>query len=680
MLHSERMKLVTVLAERAILAQLVHLLHTLGRVHLVSVLDHGDSFLSNAGPHAFFPAEGYLVTLRGIKEYFKLEPPKAPSQVLEAEIVLTLPDRMEILNEEIQSRQERITALTTDMQTITGELRLLEPFLPLDVTLDLLDGYESLEIVSVMSDPAAKIPDFNFPVEEVRSTERRKTTVRLPIVGRAVPPAPRIFVTERANGAQLWKALEEVGAARLELPKGRPHLTPKQESQRLQARGAEINAELEQFRTELAAIAEENRSFIYAAEETLAALVEKNRGSTYLAVSGYALAGRFWVPEGEVREVKERIEKAFPGQIEIVVEGVPYSAERHEEESHAMVAPTRLRNMKQLKPFEMLTEVYDVPSYEEVDPTPMLGFFFPIFFGFIVGDAGYSLLMAVAGVILWKKFAGQSQGTGNLLYCLTLSAVMGFLFGVFVFADAFGIPFHEEEGTVFSWSRVFPHLPEPWLLKGESTGVSEMLMLSIIAGWVHMTLGCAFGMANEMKHSIRHTMAKAGQMLLIFGMAVLVLTLEGFKTVPLGKALWSSVFSPMEAVGLSRFIGGVLLAGLLLTLIGDGLSALLEFFGLFANVVSFIRLALVGVSKGAIAVALNAVVLPELVKGEVSVIAAVGMIIALTAGHIVLILLGVLSASVQSIRLHYYETFSKFFKGRGMKFVPFGSARIYTRA
>jgi V/A-type H+-transporting ATPase subunit I len=56
------------------------------------------------------------------------------------------------------------------------------------------------------------------------------------------------------------------------------------------------------------------------------------------------------------------------------------------------------------------------------------------------------------------------------------------------------------------------------------------------------------------------------------------------------------------------------------------------------------------------------------------------VMLALTAGHIVLILLGVLSASVQSIRLHYYETFSKFFIGRGVKFIPFGSARVYTRA
>jgi V/A-type H+-transporting ATPase subunit I len=112
--------------------------------------------------------------------------------------------------------------------------------------------------------------------------------------------------------------------------------------------------------------------------------------------------------------------------------------------------------------------------------------------------------------------------------------------------------------------------------------------------------------------------------------------------------------------------------------VGEGPAGLIEFFGLFSNVVSFSRLALVGVAKGAVAMAVNGAILPMIVAGPAGG-RALGVVL-LVLCHAMLAGLGALTASIQALRLNYFEAFSKFFAGGGAKFAPFGAARVYTRA
>jgi V/A-type H+-transporting ATPase subunit I len=445
----------------------------------------------------------------------------------------------------------------------------------------------------------------------------------------------------------------------------------------LAARDAETRLGIARAQEEARCIGEKNRDFIFAAEETLRAHVAKNGGASHFATSEYALAGRFWTPEPLARQVRVRLYEALPTGIEVVEEDI------HEEvgdsEPPRNVMPTSLKNPPWMRPFELLTELFDVPSAREIDPTAMLAVFFPLFFGFMVGDVGYGGLMALAALCVLRWMGSGSEEAARLCRILLAGGVAGAAFGWLVFADMFGIPFHPEGGLQFAWSQWVPAswLPHPLLVKTETAGVSEMLLLSVTAGWLLMSIGCVFGVANDARHSFRHALGHLGQLLLLTGFFLLIVSMKGLSGTATGRFLWRWPLAPAEAAGLGNAVGGLLAAGLALAVVGEGVGAAVEFFGLFGNIVSFTRLALVGVSKAAAAIAVNSVLLPGLVKGR-SLALSVSLLVGLVLAHSVMLFMAAVSASIQSVRLHFCETFMKFFKGQGIKFERFGIVRVYT--
>src|SRR2546428_632124 len=96
-----------------------------------------------------------------------------------------------------------------------------------------------------------------------------------------------------------------------------------------------------------------------------------------------------------------------------------------------------------LRPFEMLVKLFSTPNYREIDPTFVLTFTFPIFFGLMVGDAGYGLIWMIYGLWLLRRWKDRAWDFWkNLLVTLIWGGFWSLLFGVFFFGEAFGIPFH----------------------------------------------------------------------------------------------------------------------------------------------------------------------------------------------------------------------------------------------
>jgi len=123
----------------------------------------------------------------------------------------------------------------------------------------------------------------------------------------------------------------------------------------------------------------------------------------------------------------------------------------------------------------------------------------------------------------------------------------------------------------------------------------------------------------------------------------------------------------------------MLVGGVGLLLATEGPLHIMEFFGLLANIVSYARLAAVGIAKAAMAFAFNVIVLetmifPALDSGNVGSLILgflIGFIVALVF-HFIVFLLGAVTAIIQAIRLNYVEFFIKFFRGAGTPFQPFG--------
>jgi len=298
----------------------------------------------------------------------------------------------------------------------------------------------------------------------------------------------------------------------------------------------------------------------------------------------------------------------------------------------------------------------------ELNPT---GFIFSIFFGFIIGYLGYGILVIILGLYLRKRyiFGIGGRGVGNPLL---IGGIFACIFGAVVFSEAFGF-----------------HLPHhPMIHKLEIEGVIELLVLSIVAAFVHLGLGFIIGFFNNVRRNLKHAIAKIGWIFVLFAIFLLLMLMaEGTQVGGwvCTNILFSIQKNSMDAAGLKVPVFSIyfLIIGFIMLIVFEGALAAMEILSLVGNVASYLRLAAVGVAKGATAMAFNSMFLPMIVGGNIIFIILGGLMLVMM--HALVFLLGTISAGIQSLRLNYVEFFLKFYEGGGTKFKPFGYARRYTR-
>ena len=439
------------------------------------------------------------------------------------------------------------------------------------------------------------------------------------------------------------------------------------------------------------------------AQEKLGIAVEKAEAPLRFAASRSSFVVEGWIPSDEVHRTENSLLKTA-GQalyLEVIDEkewagedapghgahtAVGPDGEQEKEAGHAdpyEKVPVALQNPRPVKPFEMLTEMFSTPSYKEIDPTLTMALVFPFFFGLMIGDLAYGILLATAGVFFMTKLK-KYEGFRELGVYILIAGIIAALFGAFVFGDAFGIPFHaphEAHGAeAISWSGILgTDVPlKASVHKLEASGLGNLLLFSILAAVVHLSLGNLFGIVNEWPHNRRHAAAKAGWLFSVLGFGFLILKFgEGTS---LGRWLWDSVlwpFAPSLDPGIGILIPYAsivfLLAGIVLVVAGEGAIALAEIMGVFSNILSYTRLGAIGVAKGAMAFAFNILIIPMITGGNIG-FAIMGCVF-LVLAHMLVFMLGSLSSGIQALRLNLVEYFMKFFKGGGIKFIPFGKEK-----
>jgi V/A-type H+-transporting ATPase subunit I len=292
--------------------------------------------------------------------------------------------------------------------------------------------------------------------------------------------------------------------------------------------------------------------------------------------------------------------------------------------------PVVLRNPAIIRPFERLLALVPPPRYGTVDPTPWLAVFFPLFFGLVLGDAGFGVLgISLALAALWRRWGGAAGRDVAViaLACSSSALVFGVLFG-----EAFG-----DLGA-----RMGMH---PFLLHRRDALLS-FLGLAVGVGLVHVALGTAIGAVHSLRHGhLREGLERLGRLVLLAGSAVAGLALAG--------VLPRTALLP----GL-----GTAGAGALLSLAG-GPMALLEVVLSLGNVLSYARLMALGIAS---------VMLADVANHLATAVhpAALGIALALLL-HAVNFTLGIMSPIIASLRLHYVEFFEKFYEGGGRPYRPF---------
>ncbi len=589
---------------------------------------------------------------------------------------------------EAEGRRQALDARLRDLESRRGALAL---FAKLPLPLELYAGSKSLAVFTgTLTKP--------LPPERLAAFGEHEAF--------GGPEEFALFVPAPAAPAA-QRLLSEHGFAEAAPPPGSG--LPADLLAKLDAEAASLRAEEERLRGDLQQLRLANADLLLAGEEHLALESERAEAPLRLALSANAFALEGWVLARRVPELEAELRKG--GNDSLFIETAPGRGDE---------VPVAFRNPRPAKPFEGLLELLSRPLYREVDPTALLAVLFPVFFGLMVGDVGYGAAILALGLYLGRpgNFFQRVFGIGSpeLSRVMVVAALSSMAFGLLFFGEAFGIPFAPKEaipaeewegpfalvggGRELFWSSMLGNREAHFsfavggltfpLSKLAPADINKLLLLTALFGSFHISLGLLLGLRNEARaHGWRSAVLVKGGWLLGFG-AVALLTASvwafGLQRVlgVLNGAL-AGQFPGFAYPGVLAWLFLVLLlASVAMVFAGEAahlhgierLGPLLEMPQVITNTLSYTRLAAVGIGKAGLALVANDFLFTKglYAPGGPSPQFAVGLLF-----HIMIPFLGILSGSLQSLRLHYFEFFSKFYTGGGRPFEPFGRKRRLTK-
>jgi V/A-type H+-transporting ATPase subunit I len=314
--------------------------------------------------------------------------------------------------------------------------------------------------------------------------------------------------------------------------------------------------------------------------------------------------------------------------------------------------PILLKNSKFTQAFESLTSMYALPRYNEVDPTPFLAPFYLAFFGMMVADAGYGLLMLI-GTFIALKFANLTESQEKFIRFFHYLSYSTIAWGLFF-------------GSFLGGIVPLPGVMDP------AAQYQDLLIMSIVFGGIHLffALGIqAYVNIRDKKYLDALFDVGFWYMALMGGIVFLLTMVVELNPVVATIAKW---------VMIAGMVGIVLTGGREAESVGGKLAAgAYELYGISSYVgdfVSYSRLMALGLSGGFIASAINMMVGMLSNSGIIGILLGV---VVFVVGQLFNVFLSFLGAYVHTIRLTYVEFFGKFYEGGGKAFQMFRSSPKY---
>jgi len=472
--------------------------------------------------------------------------------------------------------------------------------------------------VVLRADEATVVPRLAEALREAVGEEFELKSQRLPTGEIAL----LIFITGTV-AKRVEQILLEARLHEIPVPASYGARTLAQAVPRMLERLAALPAEMAAVEQALAELVAENGAELVRARRAFRNLLAELDAVPLAGATGHAFIVEGWVPVEDLGSLRDWLEAEFGGLV--VLEELCRRGPGTEQ------APVVLRNPRPLRPFEMVLALLAPPRYGSIDPTPFVAVFFPLFFGMMVGDIGYGLVMVSLVLFLRSRtqpgtpFRSVSEIAG---VCAASSIVFGVLFG-----ELFG-----------SLGRHWFGL-EPLAFDREEALVT-FLGVAVALGFVHVLVGLILGALSAWRHSRRHALARATAALIVILCGTVVLS------------------------GVGLLPGGVLYPGLValglclpVLIFAEGFMGPIEILSTLGNVLSYARIMALGTAGVMLAAVANemAAALSPLALGIL-----VGFLFhALNFG------LSLFSPTIHSLRLHYVEFFGKFYDPGGAPYRPF---------
>ena len=379
----------------------------------------------------------------------------------------------------------------------------------------------------------------------------------------------------------------------------------------------------------------------------------------------YVVVG--WVPSADLESLTKRLKQASP---ELLIEANPMGPADH----HSNV-PVELRNPGFLRPFELLVNTYARPRYEEIDPTILIFITFPLLYGAMFGDVGHGLVLAAIG---W--FLSRRSSLGGLLVACGLSGtIFGFLFG-----------------SIFGFEEILPHHPifGRFFWMSPIHDVLGILQVAIGAGIVLLITAHVLNLYNAARSGDwgRFFFDSNGLAGLVLYLSFLVLLGNVAASLFTGDSFLPPFLLEIGRIDIVVTIAKILfVVGLFLATIfshplqhwmetghfevegGWGMFAvqsaaevLEKFISMLSNTLSYVRVGAFAIVHAGFTGAVF--VIARLAGGGEA--SGFGYWAVVVLGNLFVIGLEGFIVTIQTMRLHYYEFFSKFFRGGGSAYEP----------
>jgi V/A-type H+-transporting ATPase subunit I len=613
MFYPNEMFSVTVVSHKAYMKAAIKALYEAGVLHLKEyVPKEGDYYPIGAPLENAEKISELLLILNSIKPQLSLKGVQAG----EAEFD---PGKMEAFLVGLQKEANRLNAGIKQageaLKASEKKREALEFLAKAGVKkFDTLKGYGSLEVMSGFVANAELLREKIGGIDsELISGERM--AAGFPVV---------LFVRKR-DAEKAKSAVLAAGFVNVDTGFEWKTASPAEEKAAFEQETGSLAKKAEELKASLAALSAEKGGELLGIEASLTAEIRKSEAPLKFAVSDHSFIVQGWVPKGK----QEFLEKRLAG----ITDKMYFHAEKAEEHEEA---PTLIDNRGPVRPFEFFLRLYSLPKYKEIDPTFLVFITFPIFFGIMLGDIGYGLIVLLSFAFI--KFGMKKMR--SLASVLMMSSIITIVFG-FIFGEFFGA------------EEILGYQLHPLLVR--SAGLGSMLPIAVIIGLVHVNTGILFSLINEIREGKRrHALGKFSWFVLQAG-GILYL-LQAFFKMNIG-------FPPLASLS-------IFAAGVVMLMIGEGYTGVIEIPTLVSNVLSYARIAALGLASVSLAVVINEMAAGMFHAGGLFIAMGIGLLI---GGHAINTLLGLMGSFLQSLRLHYVEMFSKFYHGDGEPYKPFGS-------
>ena len=394
---------------------------------------------------------------------------------------------------------------------------------------------------------------------------------------------------------------------------------------RMLARSEQLPGEIAGARSAREQLARAHGAELAGARAAIHDLLTRYDSLARTGVTAHAFVIDGWAPEAAESRLRQALTAGLGA--DIVVEHLGREQWRAED------APVVLSNPRLFRPFEVLTRVVPLPRYGTIDPTPFIAVFFPMFFGLILGDIGYGLMLGAGAAALnhWSTPGSTRRAVARVAGACAL------------FSIAFGVAFGEFFGDLGQrWFGLRPLLFD----RGEE--IISFLALALAIGVVHMVLGLVLGAISSARTSHPRTAIGRGLSALMV-LVVLVAILAALNALP------RAFLTPAVVVILVTFPVIVIL---------EGIVAPIELFSTFGHILSYARIMALGTASVMLAIVAN-----QMVGAMGSVV--VGALFALLF-HLVNFGLSLFTPTIHALRLHYVEFFGTFYSPGGVRYHPLG--------